>query len=294
MRVVFIGCVESSYRFLQAVLREPSASVVGVITRAASKYNSDFVSLSGLAEEAGAEVLYAEQVSLQDMESWICARRADVIYCFGWSSLLPVSIFSGAPLGTIGFHPASLPMNRGRHPIIWALALGLSSTASTFFRMQSDPDSGPILAQENVLISEQDDARSLYDKILEVGERQVEAFTRALSSGAAVFTPQDESKANVWRKRGKIDGRIDWRMTASSIYNLVRALTRPYPGAYFEYQGLECKVWRTEVVLNDERNIEPGKVLDVDGQTIVIKCGSEAIRLLEWDGAFRFQTGEYV
>jgi methionyl-tRNA formyltransferase len=148
-----------------------------------------------------------------------------------------------APLGVVGFHPSKLPANRGRHPLIWALVLGLKETASTFFFMDEGVDSGDILSQKTIEIFEDDDAGDLYQKVTETALVQLEDFVPYLEEGCYDRVLQDHDKANVWCKRGKKDGRIDWRMSARSIHNLVRGLTKPYVGAHFELNDEEIKVW---------------------------------------------------
>ena len=127
-----------------------------------------------------------------------------MIYCFGWS-LLDESL-SIAPLGVMGFHPAKLPQNRGRHPIIWALALGLDETASTFFKMDLGADSGAILSQEVIEIKPNDNATSLYENILTVAERQVQEFTIELANDdEVIFQEQDHDSATYCESvRGKM------------------------------------------------------------------------------------------
>ena len=172
------------------------------------------------------------------------------------------------PIGVIGYHPAALPANRGRHPIIWALALGLSETASTFFFIDEGVDTGDILSQVFVPIDEKDDALSLYKKLTSVASRQVEEFTKSLANNTYIKIPQDHSCANYWRKRTVDDGKIDWRMSARGIYNLVRALARPYAGAHCIYQNQVIKIWRTEITDLQYENIEPGKVIAIEEEVI--------------------------
>ena len=74
----------------------------------------------------------AEQIS------FITEKSPDVIYCFGWSHILSKKILKLPPYGVVGFHPAELPNNRGRHPIVWALFLGLKKTASTFSSLMKE------------------------------------------------------------------------------------------------------------------------------------------------------------
>lgn len=283
MKIVFIGCVEFSRRMLEVLIGMKQAELCGVVTRASSKFNTDFVPLAPLAEQHGIPVFLARRNEQEPMEAWIRERGPDVIFCFGWSYLLRAPILGAAPMGVLGFHPAALPANRGRHPLIWALALGLEQTATTFFFMDEGADSGPILDQEPLAIDAGDDAASLYEKMCVQAGRQVRRFVPGLASGRYEVRKQDASRANSWRKRSKSDGQIDWRMHAVGIHNLVRALARPYPGAHFVHGEQEIKVWKTEPLETDAANAEPGRVLAVDGGTFVVKCDRSALRIVEHD-----------
>jgi methionyl-tRNA formyltransferase len=295
MKIVFIGCVNFSYSALEKIVSLKDSRLVGVITRKESKINSDFRSLEPIAILKEIPCFFATGNNQNDMAEWIRGLHADIIYCFGWSYLLGHEILSIPPLGAIGFHPAALPRNRGRHPIIWALALGLTSTASTFFFMGEGADSGDILSQSLVAISELDDAGTLYEKLTRIALEQIEEFTPQLASGQYSRKPQDHGQANYWRKRSEKDGLIDWRMTAASIHNLVRALTRPYPGADCYFAGRKIKIWKTD--LRSEpcpANIEPGKVLNTEGNTILIKCGEGALYLLDHEFPIIPPKGSYL
>ncbi len=296
MRIVFIGCVQFSFEMLKHLLLNVSeAEVVGVVTRRQSRFNTDFSPLDSLAEEFNVPCYYADETNQIEMADWVKKLKPDVIYCFGWSYLLKKDVIDIPPIGVIGYHPAALPANRGRHPIIWALALGLSETASTFFFIDEGTDTGDILSQVFVSIEEKDDALSLYKKLISVALLQVEKFTKALVNNTYLRVSQDHNRANYWRKRTVEDGKIDWRMPARGIYNLVRALTRPYIGAHCIYQDQEVKIWRTEITDLEYRNIEPGKVITIEeGSTILIKCGDGVLRLVEHEFEILPKAGEYL
>lgn len=284
MNIVLIGCVEFSYVILKHLITLKNIKIVGIVTRKESVFNADFHSLEPLAFEKGIPCFFSKDNDQIGMVEWLSKLKPDVIYCFGWSYLLKKEILKIPRLGVIGYHPAALPKNRGRHPIIWALALGLRETASTFFFMDEGADSGDILSQKKVQIAPDDDAFSLYRKLTSVAIGQVTEFTLHLAENSFSKISQDHSKANYWRKRTKRDGQIDWRMSSNSIYNLVRALTRPYVGSHCVCEAEEIKIWKTEVVdsqFPDFENIEPGKVLQVDGRKIVVKCGEGVLRLIE-------------
>ena len=294
MRVAFIGCVEASETALETVLSHPDAEVVGVVTRAASAFNADFRSLEPVARRHGVPVFLAEGNAQQAMTEWVGALAPDVVYCFGWSYLLGAELLALPRLGVIGYHPAALPQNRGRHPIIWALALGLDSTASTFFFMDEGADSGDILSQRPVAIRYEDDARALYERLKGVATEQIAEFTTWLAAGSYPRRPQDHTRANYWRKRSRTDGRIDWRMSPRRIYDLVRALSEPYPGSHFDGPAGEVKVWRVEEArapFAAEPNLEPGRILSVEEDAFFVKCGDGAVRLVDWDRSFEPETG---
>jgi len=284
MRIALDGCVESSRVVLQTLLALPPslARVVALITRRASAYNSDYVDLAPLAGAQGIPMLCVEDAADDAAQAaWLAERSPDLLFCVGWSRLLGERTLSVAPRGTVGFHPAALPANRGRHPLVWALALGLDCTASSFFLMDAGADSGPLLSQRTIDIAPEDDAGALYAKVLAIIPGQVEEVVRGLTDGSLTPQPQDPARASYWRKRTADDGRIDWRMDADAVRNLVRALARPYPGAHFVHAGQSIKLWRCDVVQSGSPNVEPGKVLAVDGRCITVKCGRAAVRLLE-------------
>jgi methionyl-tRNA formyltransferase len=297
MRIVFIGCIESSHRLLQRVLQVSEAEVVGVVTRRSSSFNADFHSLEPLADEHDIPCYIDTGNDQDEMASWMRERNPEVGYCFGWSYLLGQKILSLPDLGFVGFHPTKLPRNRGRHPIIWALVLGLEETASTFFFMNEGADSGDLLSQQDVPIRWDDDARILYDRILATAEEQVASFTPRLAVREHSREPQDEEKANYWRKRSYEDGEVDWRMSSASVYNLIRALARPYPGAHCMVDGKEVKLWAASVVDDQFENVdhlEPGKVLASGSERIAVKCGEGVVAVQEHEFDTIPDTGAYL
>ena len=236
MKMLFIGTVEFSYAALKKLL-SLNVDIVGVATKVKSAFNADFVDLTPLCEKNNLPFRHIQDINDKNTVDWIQDLKPDVIFCFGWLRRLKSDLLNLAPLGVLGYHSTALPANRGRHPTIWALVLGLEEKASTFFFMDEGADSGDILSQRRIEISKKDDAGTLYQRMIETALEQMEEFVPWLASGDYQRIPQDHSKASDWRKRGKRDGRIDWRISAISIHNFVRGLTKPYVGAHFELEG---------------------------------------------------------
>ena len=294
MKILFIGSVQFSKEALLQSIKS-SAEVVGVCTLSESSFNSDHCDLAPVAENNEIPVYYVKDINSSETLSWIKDKKPDVIFCFGWSRLLKQEILNVAPMGVVGFHPALLPHNRGRHPIIWALALGLSETGSTFFFMDEGTDSGDILSQEKISILPQDNAGSLYQKVTNTALGQIAKFIPMLKTGNFERLKQNHSESNYWRKRGIEDGKIDWRMDAQRIHNLVRSLSKPYLGAHFSYRGKTFKVWESSIV--EEKfalNIEPGKVIQKSSSQMIVKCGTGALSLSSFDENNHIVEGIYL
>lgn len=338
MRVFFIGCVAFSHTCLQTLLelqKTQNLHIAGVATKEHSNFNADFCDLAPLCKTHQIPYIYIENINAPATLEFIRACQADVIYCFGWSALIKHELLSAYPI--VGYHPASLPNNRGRHPVIWALALGLKQSASTFFLMDEGADSGAILSQVPFNISFEDNAQSLCAKIESIAQKQIHHFSleilqrarelqtqnlapsnpesadlqssdsghrQSVTGGgrtqffaqilSSMATPQDHSIANLWRKRGARDGLIDFRMSALGIYNLIRALSKPYVGAEVVYEGKHYKVWAARIVQVEQENIESGKILCVDSEGILIKAYDEAVLLTHHEFHPLPKAGEYI
>jgi len=293
MKIFFTGCVEFSAITLQKVIAL-KGNVVGVATKSVSKFNADHVNLAPICESNNIPYKYVKDINAPHIVDWITTLEPDIIFVFGWSSLIKKDLLNLPALGVLGFHPTKLPANRGRHPIIWALVLGLTSTATSFFFMDEGADSGEILSQQDIDIDIEDDARTLYNKILDAAALQIENFLPQLADGTFTTTSQLNSKYNTWRKRGRIDGQIDFRMTSMAIYNLVRALTKPYVGAHINCNDEDIKVWKVKIIECKENNLEPGKVLSTNNNQIHVKTNDGAIVLVEHEFVILPKINEYI
>jgi methionyl-tRNA formyltransferase len=292
MKIVFIGCVYFSRVMLEKLI-ELNADVVGIITKEHSSFNADFEDLSLIAHKNNIPSNYIQYINDISSIEWIRNLNADVIFCFGWSNLIENDILNLCPLGVIGFHPALLPDNRGRHPLIWAKVLGLTKSGTSFFFMDEGADTGDLLDQKEFQILFEDTASTIYQKMINNALKQVESFLPKLQNGSYQRVKQNNS-GNTWRKRAVVDGLIDFRMTSEAICNLVRGLTRPYAGAHCISNGEEIKIWEVEIEKYDLQNIEPGKVLGLIGNNIKVKTYNGAILLKNHEFSTHPRIGSYI
>ncbi|MCM8761207.1 MAG: methionyl-tRNA formyltransferase [Candidatus Omnitrophica bacterium] len=291
---IFIGSVEYSAHCLRALLNM-KVNVTDILCpyRKAARINSDYCDLGVVARNYSKKVLYFNKIN--EMEPVIRMKKPDAVFVLGLSQIIPLSMLDIPKLGWIGSHPSLLPKNRGRHPIIWAIANGMKKSGVTLFWIDEKVDAGDIWAQAEFDILLTDSASDIYRKMIETTIALLSRKIPELESGIVVRTPQNHAEATYLRKRSIKDGEIDWRMSSRRIYNLVRALDRPYPGAHFIYKGHSVKVWKVEEVLDGENYAEPGKVLKTyPNGGLLVKAGDHCIRILDCELRKNIEEGDYL
>lgn len=295
MKIIFIGSVEFSGKALEKLL-EINANIIGIITKESSAFNSDFKNLKPIGELNNIPSIYSNNINDEETLFWIRELKPDILMCFGWSNLIKKKVLEVAPMGVIGFHPTLLPNNRGRHPLIWAKVLGLEKSGNTFFFMDEGADTGDIISQKSFNIKNDDDASSLYQKMVDLAMIQIPELHNQLKSGNYIRIPQEKIDGNKWRKRSVKDGLIDFRLSTRQICNLVRALSKPYVGAHIEIENKNYVVWKVKEgkIGAYSKNIEPGKVLSIIENKIEVKTGNTSIWLVNHELKVLPQIGSYL
>lgn len=237
MRIVFVGAVEGSKVALEALINagRPPVLVVTLPEDAAGRH-SDFADIGSPAAKAGSAVFHTRNINSPETIAAMERARPDVTLVLGWSQICKAPFRAVARIGSIGFHPAALPRLRGRGVIPWTILLGEKFAGSTLFWLDEGTDSGPILLQEIFPVDGDETARSLYLKHMRKIETMVPHAMALIEAGNPPRIEQDASQASYCAKRTAEDGLIDWRLPASDILTLIRAVGDPYPGA-FTYQN---------------------------------------------------------
>lgn len=174
----------------------------------------------------------------------------DMIVVAGWSELLNDDLIKIPSLGTIGFHPAKLPKDRGRSVLAWQIEEGYTETALTMFYYTDIPDGGDIIAQETIKIAYNDYINDVLDKVDNATYNIMRAYFPLLRQGKAPRIPQNHNLATFRRLRNENDSLINWNKNSLEIYNKIRAISQPYPGAHFIHHQVPVKVFQANL-LND-------------------------------------------
>jgi methionyl-tRNA formyltransferase len=202
----------------------------------------------------------------------------DVIYSFYYRSLLPVQILRLAPLVAFNMHGSLLPAYRGRAPVNWVLVNGERETGVTLHHMVARADAGDIVGQRAVPIDDRDTALTLYRKLVPLGAELMREFHPLIVEGRAPRLPQDLSKGSYYGRRHPEDGRIDWSWPARRVFNLVRALTHPYPGAFCFVDGRKLFIWEATIAHESADVGRPGSVVgDAPDGGIEVAAGQGSV-----------------
>jgi UDP-4-amino-4-deoxy-L-arabinose formyltransferase/UDP-glucuronic acid dehydrogenase (UDP-4-keto-hexauronic acid decarboxylating) len=198
----------------------------------------------------------------------------DFIFSFYYRHLLGENLLACARNGGFNLHGSLLPRYRGRAPANWVLVNGETETGVTLHRMVKRADAGAIVAQQRVSISATETALSLHGKLRTSAADLLSETLPLLGRGQLPGIEQDESRATYFGRRTPADGLIDWQQPASRLYNLVRAVTQPYPGAFCALGEHKLIVWSARVQAGNDGQA-PGTVLSCE--PLRIACGEDSL-----------------
>ena len=181
---------------------------------------------------------------------------------------------------------APLPKYRGAHPENWALINGENQMGYTVHYLDEGIDTGDIIAQDSVSILDEDDILSLTFKLASVAPKLLIKVLEDMQLGIINRVSQDESQATYYRPRKPSDGYIDWSSIDTDIYNLVKGLTRPYPGAFTYLQDAKFIVWRTRLSPDGTDESAPGTIISSTSAGVLVSTGGNAILITDyqWSG----------
>lgn len=286
-RILFFGYSEVGYECLSLLL-ERGDNVVALITHEDNPHEKIWFKTPALAaREQGIPVFTPESVNTPEWRERIAGLKPDLILSVYYRHMIGTKILAMPPLGAWNMHGSLLPKYRGRAPINWAVLHGEPRVGMTLHRMVKDPDAGAVVDQDGVDIGPRDTAEQAFRKMLPCARRVLARQIEALLAGAAKETAQDEAQASYFTGRKPEDGRIRWDQTSRQIFNLIRAVTDPYPGAFTDVGPARLMVWWAEPDTPATRGArgKPGEILSVDPLVVATADGALELTKTNWIGA---------
>ncbi|MBO5645174.1 MAG: formyltransferase, partial [Lentisphaeria bacterium] len=258
-------------------LLEAGYEISAVFTHQDSKNeNIWFDSVAELAVSKGIPVYAPENVNHPVWVGRISAMQPDFIFSFYYRNILKQDILDIPAKGAVNLHGSLLPKYRGRVPINWAIINGETESGVTLHYMTSKPDAGDIIAQERFDICCCDTAKTVFGKAVDAAKKLLKTTLPKLADGTAERIPQNDADATTYGGRCAKDGEIDWNKSAEAVHNLIRAVTKPYPGAFSFLGDRKCFFWGSKIVENTT-GAAAGTVISAD--PLVVACGDKAVEI---------------
>ena len=221
-----------------------------------------------------------EKVNSPEWISKIAAVNPDVIFSFYYRKIICREILDLPQVGAFNLHGSYLPQYRGRCPVNWVIINGEKKTGVTLHYMIEKPDAGDIVGQKPVMIESSDTAKTLYDKLCGGAKELLNEVLPLIKKGQIPRQKQNLKEGSCYGGRRPEDGRIDWEKSADEIYNLIRGVTEPYPGAFtFLDEDEKIIIWWAEP-LAVQGSASPGKLVITDKE-VLVSTGKNAIKLLD-------------
>lgn len=303
MRIVFMGTPDLARVVLARIVASAIGEIVGVVAQPDRPVGRHLeltpppVKVEALLH--GLPVLQPLKARdphfLEQLRAW----QPDVIVVAAYGQILPQTLLDIPRHGCLNVHTSLLPRWRGAAPIQWAIAEGDAESGVCLMRMEAGLDTGPVVATLRTPIADADTGRTLHDRLAELGGRIVVESLPAYVRGELVPMPQPSEGVTYARKIAREDGRIEWSLPARVLWRRLRAFD-PWPGGFCFVPASETagrkllKVHAAQPV--DDAHGQPGTVVSVAKDGLVVACGEGALRLeeVQVEGGRRVSAGAFL
>lgn len=245
MKFAFVTCVQIGLRCIKTIY-EIGEKLDLIITLPDTKAvkKSGRIYVDDFARENNIPVVKVNHINDDAAIAAIRSYQIDWLFIIGWSQIASKEVLDSSIQGTIGAHPTLLPRGRGRAAIPWAIIKGMDKTGVTFFKMDQGVDTGLILEQEEIPITENETSTTLYEKVNTAHEALIKKLYPVLKRNQIKGIQQNEEEATYWPGRKPEDGEITQNMSLDVADRLVRATTKPYPGAFIMRGNKKITIWK--------------------------------------------------
>ena len=305
-RVVVFGVKDTSENIVDYIQNNlcPVDLVVTIAPQVTGKNHiSGYKGLSCLTERYGIPVYEAGSYGLNDDATREFFETSDfeIGIVMGWQRLIPAYVLDRFEYGVFGFHGncGYLPFGRGRSPLNWSVILGDTRFNLNLFRYDEKADSPNVFSTEMFSINPQDDIRTAQYKNMIAGKRLIRRLIEAYKTGNVVIRTDSKDYDSWYRKRTPEDGKIDWRDRTRNIYNLIRGVAAPFPGAFCGLKSdpeAKVTVWKARPFdeMMDFSMFEPGEVIDVFDNRPVVRTVDGSILIDEYQSDHELRSGDIL
>ena len=276
IKITWVGCHSEGEAAFQALLSKGYK-----VTNFVTLNDASFSRRSGgsrvymdLCERYNIPVSLISTIKNDESYELIKADAPDLLIVLGWSEVLPERLLDIPTIGTVGAHAAMLPHNRGSAPINWALIKDEKSCGNSLMWLDKNVDEGKIIDQIPFEITDYDTCKTLYDKVAVTNEQMILRLVERLSHGLpTVMEKENVTIEPLLPRRRPKDGLMNWNQESRAVYNFIRALARPYPGAFTYLNGKKYLLWSASLLPSKTDVGVPGTIIGSVYSPIPEACG---------------------
>ncbi|MBK9335355.1 MAG: hypothetical protein IPM98_01725 [Lewinellaceae bacterium] len=253
-KIAVFGCKATTLFLLDNLnIAYPVRYLVTIAPDAGNKHDvADYLDLKAEAEARGIEVYQARYYSLKHAEdiAHINSLNLDIAFVMGWQRLIPAEVLSGLKIGAFGMHgsAANLPLGRGRSPMNWSIIEGRQAFYTNLFLYDPGVDSGDVVDTFKFQITPQDTAETMHFKNTLAMKFLIERNIEGLVRNDFKRTKQDDTiTPTYYPKRTPQDGLLDWEQDVAALERFIRAVTRPFSGAFTYIGDRQVRIWAAQV-----------------------------------------------
>ena len=256
MHLVLLCSTRRGYHFLQKVTELSPNADLTVFSFQKESWEPPF--LQGIREfslSKRIQFFETRQVEKKSFGQFWESSTIHLMFVVSWRYLIPKRIYSRSRLGTFVFHDSLLLEYRGFSPTVWAIIYGTNHTGVILIEIAEGTDAGDIVDQKAVPIGPDEPIAAVIENVTQTYLALLERNLEALSKGTVPRHPQNHQSATYTCRFFPEDHRIDWTASSAAIYNLIRAVGAPYPGAFTQLGGQEMRVWEAKRVSSGRKYI---------------------------------------
>ena len=249
-KIGFVTCVQLGLSCMEAIYRAGGKLNLTITLEDDQAINkSGRVYLDDFCKQRDIPLIKSRHINNADVIHAIQSHQLDWLFIIGWSQIASEAVLKAPKHGVLGMHPTLLPLGRGRAAIPWAILKRLPKTGVTLFKLDTGVDTGPIVDQIEIPLSDQSTATELYQQVDDAHTLLIKKAVPDILNDTLILLEQDESKATEWPGRKPEDGKINLQGSISDAECLIRAVTHPYPGAFVSQEdGSKLIVWKSQIV----------------------------------------------
>jgi len=247
-KIAFTTCVQLGLSCIEEIYRiGGKLELLITLKDEKAKNKSGRIYLDEIAERENIPLLKINNINDPEVVEALKKYDIDWLFIIGWSQIAKKEVLETPKFGCIGMHPTLLPIGRGRAAIPWAIIKGLDKTGVTMFKLDEGVDTGYIIGQGVIEINENTSATDLYKKVNDMHVELISKYWDDIVNDRVILTKQDETNATEWPVRKPEDGELLRSMTMDQADKLVRAVTHPYPGAFYKDGDKTIRIWSANV-----------------------------------------------